>query len=91
MTSIEDLEAAFRAAQAAVDGYVRQVTTQYRERYPDSPDWKGQGPDPQAALLRARWSPEESAELGRLREAARRAVLELHRARSAAAVTDTSS
>jgi hypothetical protein len=84
VTSVDDLEAAFRAAQAEVDAFVARVTAEYLERYPDSPDWHGQGPDPDAALLRARWSEEESAELDRLRAVAREAALALHRARAAA-------
>lgn len=84
MTSIDDLQAAFRAAQGAVDAYVQRVAAEYRERYPDAPDWRGQGPDPEAALLRARWSEEEGAELERLRAIAREAALVLHRARAVA-------
>jgi hypothetical protein len=85
VTSIEHLEAAFRAAQAEVDSYVQRLSAEYRERFPDSPDWHGQGPDPDAALLRARWSEQESSELSRLREAARSAAMDLHRARQTAA------
>jgi hypothetical protein len=84
VTSIDDLQTAFRAAQAEVEEYVQRISAQYRTRYPDSPDWHGQGPDPEAALQRARWSEEESAELERLRTAAREAALALHRARAAA-------
>lgn len=80
--TIEELEAQFRTAQAATEAYSAQVTEKYRRELPDPVDWRGPGPDPEAAYERAKaWTEAERAELDRLRTVAREAAVEWHRAR----------
>lgn len=85
MPQIEDLEAQFQSARAAVEAYSGELTVKYRELHPDPADWTGPGPHPETAVTRAMAvTGEESAELDWLRKAATQAALELHRARDAA-------
>ena len=82
VSSIEELEAAFKEAQAASEAYSAEVTERYRAEMPDPAEWRGPGPDPEAAYERAKaWTDAERAELGRLRTVAREAAVALHRAR----------
>lgn len=85
MLSIEELETAFRSAQAELEAYCEQVSAKYRALIPDSPQWSGPGPDPEAARARSRAASEaERARTARLRQAAMEASLLLARARMAA-------
>ena len=80
MPDLTALESARKAATDAVSAYSRALDARQRERYPDSPDWTGAGPDPEAALQRGRDVPEEEqAELD--------LVMQLHRARQAVEVS----
>jgi hypothetical protein len=82
--SIEELEARFRSAQAELESYTEQVAAKYHGMIPDSPDWTGPGPDPEAALARRRAvSDTERARTARLRQAAMEASLLLARAQMA--------
>lgn len=88
MPDLTALESARKAATDAVSAYSRALDARQRERYPDSPDWTGAGPDPEAALQRGRDVPEEEqAELERLRAAELDLVMQLHRARQAVEVS----
>lgn len=85
VSQIEELEAAFKAAQAAAEAYSAEVVQRYREEIPDSPEWPGPGPEPEAAVARARaWTDAEREHLATLRQAATQAAVELHRARQQA-------
>lgn len=87
MPSIDELEAAFKEAQAACEAYSTEITEKYRREFPLPDGWTGL-PDP--ALLRERaaaWTDEERAELDRLRTAARELSVELGRARQGGADT----
>lgn len=85
VSSIEDLEAQFKAAQAAAEAYSAEITAKYREEFPQPEDWRGPDPHPETAVARARaWTEAESAELARLRTVARELAVELHRAQQAA-------
>lgn len=89
MLSIEELETAFRAAQAELEAHCEQVAAKYRELIPDSPQWKGPGPDPEAESARTRAVSEaERARTARLRQMAMEASLLLARARMAAKFRD---
>lgn len=85
MPQIEDLEAQFKTARAAVEAYSGELTAKYRQAFPEPADWTGPGPHPETAVTRATaWTDEESAELDRLRKAATAAAVELHRAKDTA-------
>lgn len=82
--SVEDLEAQFKTAQAAVEAYSGEITEKYRAEYPPEVDEKGKAlpPTPDLLLERARaWTEAEREHLDGLRTAAREAAVALHRAR----------
>lgn len=88
--SIEDLEAQFRAAQAAAEAYSTEITEKYRQEFPAEVDDRGKAlpPTPERLLERARaWTDEERAELARLRTVALELSVELNRARQAGSDT----
>ena len=62
-------EAAYRQAQAAVTAYADHVAALHREQHPDpaGPDGERRWSEEQALLRSAAWTPEENAELERLR------------------------
>lgn len=85
VSQIEELEAAFKQAQAATEAYSTEVTERYRAQMPDSPEWTGPGPDPEMTVARARaWTDAEREHLASLRQAWTAAAVELHRARQTA-------
>jgi hypothetical protein len=77
VSSIEDLEARARAAQAAPAQFNQRITEKYREEIP------GAGDDAVLARAKAR-TDQERAEWKRLDDAARQAYVELSRARQTA-------
>lgn len=85
MSTIDDLQAQFREAQAAAEAYSAEVTAKYRREMPDPAEWQGPGPDPDAAYERAKaWTDAEREHLADLRKAATAAAVALHRARQEA-------
>lgn len=86
MPSVEDLEAQFRAAQAAAEAFSAEITAKYRREFPDPADWRGPGPHPETAVVRAQaWTDAEREHLDGLRKTAREAAVAWHRARQEAA------
>jgi hypothetical protein len=82
---MEELEAAFHAAEAALRADRDQLDAKYHALIPDRADWAGPGPDREAARARARAVSEaERATTARLRLEAMQASLLLARARAAA-------
>lgn len=85
MSTIDELEAQFKAAQAAAEAYSTEITAKYRQEMPNPADWRGPGPHPETAYERATaWTDAEREHLNTLRTAAREAAITLHRARQQA-------
>lgn len=85
VSTIDELEAQFRTAQAATEAYSQEITEKYRAAMPDPAEWKGPGPDPAMAYERAKaWTDAEREHLNSLRTTAREAAVALHRARQQA-------
>ena len=88
VSSIEELEAQFKAAQAASEAYSAEVTEKYKREIPPEVDEKT-GKElpvtPELSLQRARaWSDAEREHLAGLRAAATQAAVLLSRARQQA-------
>ncbi|WP_042381047.1 hypothetical protein [Streptacidiphilus melanogenes] len=84
MLTLDELETAFRSAEADLEGHLERVAAKYQAMIPDSPEWPGPGPDPEAEQARTRAvSDTERAKTARLRQAAMEASLLLTRARVA--------
>ena len=79
------LAAAYQAARTELHDYISRIEAAHREQYPDPPgrDGKPRWHEEQAAHRTAAWTEDQNAEVARLREAERAAVLALHRARQA--------
>lgn len=77
------LTAAYQAARTELHNYINRIEAAHHEQYPDPPgrDGKPRWDEEQAARRTAAWTEDENAEVARLREAERAAVLALHRAR----------
>ena len=74
-------EQAFADARANLTTYISSIETTHREEYPDpvGADGRVRWSEAQAMLRSAAWSDEEHAEVERLREVERGAVLAVHR------------
>ena len=82
-TDPPELTTAWQQAHDELTAYVAAVEAQHREQYPDPlrPDGRPRWDADQAALRTGAWTEEENAEVSRLREAERAAVIALHRVR----------